>query len=116
VERVLRKWNYADVINESSQDKESALIAASLDNKADIVDLLCRQGADMDYPGIKGWTALHWASFHGFSRVVEKLIDNGARVNLKSDDGHTPLMVVKAPCDKAKRQGRKEVRKLLAGG
>jgi len=114
VERALKKWNYIDIINNSHQDKETALIAACRENKPDVVDLLCRQGANIEYHGAKGWTALHWASFHGFSGVVEKLLDNGACINVTSDDGHTPLAVVRwAPWDSTKRRGRKEVVRLL---
>lgn len=114
VERALNKWKYADVINKVSRDKETALTLASRTNKAEIVDLLCQHGADVDYAGIDGWTALHLASSHGFPRVVEKLLGHGASIGRKSEYGHTPLAVVRrAPRDKTKKQGRKEVRSLL---
>jgi len=114
VERVLNKWKYVDVINKVSGDQQTALTLASITNKAEIVDLLCRHGAEVDYAGIEGWTSLHWASFQGFPRVVEMLLDGGAAIGRKSDDGHTPLNVVRrARTDSTRTQGRKEVRILL---
>jgi ankyrin repeat protein len=41
--------------------------------------------------GKHGWTPLHWAARHGKRAMAELLLSNGARVDIKDDEGQTPL-------------------------
>ena len=38
-----------------------------------------------------GWTPLHWAARHGQVSVVQRLLDDGARIDAREDMGRTPL-------------------------
>jgi ankyrin repeat protein len=40
-----------------------------------------------------GMTPLHYAAFHGDYRSIQLLVDKGADVNAKADNGHTPVML-----------------------
>ena len=40
---------------------------------------------------IKGWTPLHQAARNGHKEIAELLIAKGADVNVKNEDGETPL-------------------------
>ena len=40
-----------------------------------------------------GYTALHWASKNGMDKVVKKLIKLDAEVNMRTEDGDTPLIL-----------------------
>ncbi len=52
----------------------------------------------MNYCDEYGTTLLIWASTRGYTKDVELLLENGADVNAKSNDGQTALMVV-SDCD-----------------
>src|SRR3990167_1242140 len=44
-----------------------------------------------------GWTGLHYAAFYGDQKIAEKLIENGADVNIRSPRaGETPLLLASA--------------------
>lgn len=40
-----------------------------------------------------GWTCLHYAAARGDTRVVEKMIENGADINSRTTRGETPLLL-----------------------
>lgn len=42
-----------------------------------------------------GRTALHFAAVAGHTNIVELLVGNGADINAKNNDGHTPLMLAR---------------------
>ena len=53
---------------------------------------LLKQGANVNASTIEGHTALHWASWSGLYEVIEILISNGAKINIKNKDkGQTPF-------------------------
>ena len=44
----------------------------------------------------EGMTPLHWAAFYGFRRVAEVLVEAGAQVNVRDNNGKTPLHVLES--------------------
>lgn len=57
-----------------------------------VVDLLLKNGADPDVQENElSWGALHKAVFHGNIKIVKRLIEAGADVNLLTSDHDTPL-------------------------
>ena len=58
----------------------------------DLLKALLDKGADMDQrDGNNGYTPLHWAVIYGHNLVVEHLLEKGARTDIDSNDGKTPL-------------------------
>lgn len=53
-------------------------------------------GADVNEATATGWTALHAAAYVGASSLVQLLLDNGAKVNVKNGCGRTPLSIAEA--------------------
>jgi ankyrin repeat protein len=47
--------------------------------------------ADVNAPGPDGTTALHWAVYHGNAELVERLLEAGARVDVRNEFGSTPI-------------------------
>ena len=60
------------------------LIAAALQNRPSMIDILLRGGAEVDGRGDNNMTALHVASELGFTNVVQRLLDAGAGVDEKT--------------------------------
>ena len=56
-----------------------------------MVEVLLRNGADVNAKVANGWTSLHMASRKGNNAMVELLLTKGADVNAKRTDGGTPL-------------------------
>ena len=48
-------------------------------------------GVEVNAKDNGGWTALHYAAWHGRKEIVELLISKGADVNAKDNSGYTPL-------------------------
>lgn len=73
--------------------KDSPLIAAA-SLHADKVGLLyIEKGADINYQGLHGGTALHWAAWTGRDVLVDRLIKAGADIHLRSVKfNSTPLL------------------------
>lgn len=57
------------------------------------VKLAIKLGADVNAVSATGETAMHSAAFHGFETVIEVLVKNGARLDVKNKEGHSPLAV-----------------------
>ncbi len=109
-------------VNVDAQGKEgvTALMLAAENNQVEIVKLLLKRNADPNIEDRTGWTALMKAVYQGSAGCVEALavrsrqevnrallvaaltgrqeiakilLDNGAEVDTRADDGRTPLML-----------------------
>jgi ankyrin repeat protein len=60
-------------------------------NFKDIVDLLLRNGANIEAKNKAGATPLHRAAFYGNTSLAEFLLDKGASINVTESSGWTPL-------------------------
>ena len=69
-------------------------------NELDMVKLLVTTPRFANLAGSKGLTLLHAASFLGRPRIVQYLIDQGAEVDVKTEDGDTPLDLATKSKDK----------------
>ena len=84
--------------------KETPLMMAAFKGSFDLVKLLVdAHGVEINHPG---WTALHYASTNGHTRIVEYLLDKGAYVDPESPNKTTALMM-------AARGGHIHIVKLL---
>ena len=72
--------------------------------------MLLNAGANPDFAGDYGRTALHVACSKNLDTIANALIEVGANVNLQSATGLTPLMLA------AKNNAIDVARKLLAAG
>jgi ankyrin repeat protein len=115
-------------LNVDAQDKKgmTALMLAAENNQVEIVQLLLKKNADPNLEDQTGWTALMKAVYQGSTGCTEALaarsrqevnrallvaaltghreiakilIDNGAEVDSRADDGRTPLMLAAAKGD-----------------
>jgi ankyrin repeat protein len=57
------------------------------------IQLLLDQGLDIDAQARDGKTALHGAAMQGFDDVIRFLASRGATLDIRDDEGHTPLDV-----------------------
>ena len=55
------------------------------------VEVLLRQGMDLNAPDKHGWTPLHHAAWNNAASTAEVLLDHGADVLAKNRNGWTPL-------------------------
>ena len=63
----------------------------------EFAEFLLSQGAEIDEKntvgGYKGYTPLFWSILYGETDVVKFLVEKGADVNTKADNGKTPLSI-----------------------
>ena len=52
---------------------------------------LLKMGADVNEANATGWTPLHAAAFAGANKLVEFLVENGAKLDVQNGCGQTPL-------------------------
>ena len=52
---------------------------------------LIKQGANIEDLGIYGETPLHWAALHGYTEIVQRLLDRDANINTIDNNELTPL-------------------------
>jgi predicted component of type VI protein secretion system len=67
---------------------------AAYRSNAEMTKLLIENGADLSQRDFQGETALHTAAFHSPGKgltVIQLLLNAGADVNAKRNDGNTPL-------------------------
>ena len=62
-------------------------IASEKNNEPEIIDLLVKSGANANAQDAEGFTPLHMAAIHGNLKVVKKLVDLDADVNIITTDG-----------------------------
>ncbi len=86
-----------------AEDGRTPLIAAADGGHAAAVALLLQAGARTDDRNPTfGWTALHEAAVFGWRDLARVLVDHGADVNSRDDEGRTPLAL-------AQRSGQVEL-------
>ena len=79
------------IINETNPEGDTALSLAALHGQRKVVQLLLRDGADVDAANRKGETALHAAAKNGHAQVVCALLTGGADVDKVDQLGYTAL-------------------------
>ena len=80
-------------INETNKFGFTPLMLAALrENRNAVVDTLLAEGADTNIRGVEGSTVLYWASMYSGPGVLKALIKAKAKVDIKTDDGLTPIM------------------------
>ena len=93
LEQVQRLIRSGVGVNTPPQGKVSLLTVAITRGYQVIALALLAAGADVRVKDTSGWTALHWASSIGREDVVQALIDRGSKVNERTPNGHTPIML-----------------------
>ena len=61
-------------------------IASKQNNEPEIIDLLVKYGANVNAQDAEGFTPLHMAAIHGNLKIVKKLVDLEADVNIITTD------------------------------
>lgn len=89
-------------IHEKSKSKQTAITLAAFGKKADAVKFLIKKGLNPNLKGQYGWTALTYAIFtsdymkydlpEDIKATVDVLLQGGADINQKDDDGNTVLI------------------------
>ena len=62
-------------------------IVSKENNEPEIIDLLVKSGANVNAQDAEGFTPLHMAAIHGNLKIVKKLVDLEADVNIVTIDG-----------------------------
>ena len=70
--------------------------AVRANDMAKVQELLKTPGTDVNSQSTHGQTALHVAASRGLEEIVKALLASGARLDVKDEDGHTPLDLAKA--------------------
>jgi ankyrin repeat protein len=73
--------------------KDRYLNTAATDGKADVVEVLLDNGANVNCFSNGGFTPAHYAAQHGHRDTLERLIQRGADITAVSSKGCTPLHV-----------------------
>ncbi|CAC5362731.1 unnamed protein product [Mytilus coruscus] len=76
------------------------LRAASLTGNDIIVDLLLKNGADVNAIDEDGWTCLMSACQSNSEKVIRMMVLNGSNVNHQSNDRNTPIIVASEVCER----------------
>lgn len=80
----------------------SAVTTITGDPRSTVLMLLAR-GADIDGRGYAGHTALHECAFYNRLEMADLLLSRGAKVNLKDDNGKTPMDLAQEFAGKTER-------------
>lgn len=78
-------------VNYKNINGQCPLYFASVNGRAEVVDMLIKSGAVVDIRDKFDRTPLFAATFHKKNAVVKMLIDRGADVNVPDKSGKTPL-------------------------
>ena len=74
--------------------QQSELLEASKDGDYMEVEILLGEGAEVDWVGPEGKTALHLAAQYGHKRLVKLLLDHGADIEAHCEPYGTPMMIL----------------------
>lgn len=74
---------------DSSSDRGTALMAATMKNNIKLVALLLKHKADPNLADVQGATALHLAVIFNQTEVAKLLFSAGARIDIKDNRGKT---------------------------
>lgn len=76
------------------KERQNGLLEASKGGDDMDVEILLGEGAEVDWVGSEGKTALHLAAQYGNKRVVKILLDHGADIEAHCEPFGTPLMIL----------------------
>jgi hypothetical protein len=79
-------------VNRTNRFNEQALMQAVWKGQREAAVWLIEHGARVNRDG-KAWSALHYAAFAGHVQIARLLMQNGADVNAKTNNGSTALMM-----------------------
>jgi hypothetical protein len=79
-------------VNARNLRDETPLMLAAWSRCEPCVEMLLERDALIDNPAAP-WTPLHYAAHQGDARIVARLLQAGARVDARSANGTTPLMM-----------------------
>jgi ankyrin repeat protein len=77
-------------VNAPNHAGETALMLAALRGRMNVVQRLLAHGATIEQTG---WGPLHYAATGPDPQIVRLLIDKGAKIDARSPNGTTPLMM-----------------------
>lgn len=105
---------YVNLINEAG---ESLLTKAVRKGNREIIDILIKAGADINFQNNAGFNALILASNKGDSDIVKILTDSNANLNLQNKNGDTALIraaQIGQDIRNKENSGRLEIIRILA--
>lgn len=75
------------------KERQNELLQASKNGDHMDAEILLGEGAEVDWIGSEGKTALHLAAQYGHKRLVQLLLDHGADIEAHCEPFGTPLMI-----------------------
>ncbi len=90
VEVLISKGADIDLV-QGSRNANTALDAAVVANRREVVRALLKAGANMNVRSAGGLAPLHKAVLNGSAEIARMLLDHGAEVDARDDEGKTPL-------------------------
>ena len=90
-ENVVYKTSKLDITADSETEKQSLLKAAEYGKLEQVKEILSKQPLLVNAKDSDGYTALHRSSYSGHTNIVKYLIEKGANVDGKTDDGWRPI-------------------------
>jgi len=92
---ILKPKSKEDIVRDlsslSQKEKNNKLRIASMYGQLEVVKLLIKVGADVNFQDKRKYTALMYASYYDYENIVKLLIEVGANVNAKDAGGYTAL-------------------------
>lgn len=80
-----------DIDAKSSIEGGSALVEASINNRIEVVKYLLTQNVDIASQDNQGFTALHWATWHGYLELAKLLLEHNAPLEILNTYGGTVI-------------------------
>jgi len=100
--KALNKKNCNYQTKEDSWTPLMVLAGLGASGTVSAIRTLKEMGADPSITDKEGWTALHWAAFHGSLTAAMELRSETAMLKVKDKDGNTPI-------DTARKEGNNDV-------